>query len=130
MVWRLVCKNGAVRSENTSRTSIRHIGNQARLKDQLHQAVIEAKTNAIDLVRKFKSAVDIAIAEPLKAIEQHAQQHDLTQDQLKAALASFNPADPSLFGVVQAFTSAAQAEPTVERRYQVERVGTALLQAV
>lgn len=128
LVYRLVCNNGAVSSEFASRASIRHVGNPARLKDYVRQAIDDAKTGAHELIRKFKQAVEYSLSEPQKLIEAHAQSHNLTQAQLKAALDVFAMnGDNTLYGAANAFTEAAKREGTFERRYQIERVGTALL---
>jgi hypothetical protein len=131
LVYRLVCTNGAVSSEFASRSSIRHVGNPARLKDYIGQAIEDAKCGAHELIRKFKAAVDYAITEPDKLFEAHAQSNNLSQAQLKSALEAFaQNGDQTLYGAVNAFTEAAQRETSFERRYQLERVGTSLLARV
>lgn len=131
LVYRLVCSNGMVTSEFASRTAIRHIGNPGRLKDYVHQAIADARDGSQELIRRFRVSVSERLAEPEKLIETHAKAHDLTQEQLKAALESYAAVgDPTLFGAVNAFTEIAKREPSFERRYQVERAGTALLRRV
>jgi hypothetical protein len=128
LVHRLVCTNGLVSSEYASRASIRHVGNPARLKDYVRQAIGDARDGSADLIRRFKASVDHVISEPERLLERHGKEHDLTQAQLKAALEAFAASgDHTLFGAVNAITRIAQSEPTFERRYQVERAGAALL---
>ena len=47
LVFRLVCTNGLVRPEGGGRTSIRHVGNPARLKDSVARAIEDAKRTDI-----------------------------------------------------------------------------------
>ena len=128
LVYRLVCTNGLVSSDYASRAWIRHVGNPARIKDYVRQAVADAREGSRELIQRFKASVDHALADPEKLLERHGKEHDLTQGQLQAALAAFaQEGDRTLFGAVNAITAAARQEPTWERRYQVERVGAALL---
>lgn len=132
LVYRLVCANGLTRPERSSRISARHIGNPARIKDFIVAAVREAREGTQQLVETFKASVYRGIDEPLKLIEKTADDGKLTQEQFQRILSSFaaEGEDPSLFGVVNAFTHAAKAEDTVESRYQVERVGASLLRLI
>lgn len=131
LVFRLVCTNGLVRPEGGGRTSIRHVGNPARLKDSVARAIEDAKTGASTLIEEFKRSVDHVLGDPMALIESHAKQQDLTKEQLNAVLDAFvTEADETLFGAVNAFTHAAQREESFERRYQMERVGGALLARV
>lgn len=128
LVHRLVCTNGLVSSEYASRASIRHVGRPERLKDYVRHAISDARSGASDLVRRFRASVEHTLAEPERLIERHGRDHGLTQAQLRAALEDFAAGgDRTLFGAVNAFTHAAQREPSFERRFQMERVGTALL---
>lgn len=131
LVYRLICTNGMVRDENNGRSSIRHIGNSDRLKDQLRMLITDAKENAQHLTNQFKEAVNHKLLEPTKLIEQHAQSNDLSQAQLKAVLENFAYyGDNTLYGAINSFTEVAQKQDTVEGRYQFERVGTRLLDRV
>lgn len=128
LVHRLVCTNGLVSTDFASRASIRHVGNPSRLKDYVRQAISDAREGSAELLRQFKASVDHTLAEPERLIERHGREHDLTQAQLKAILEAFAAGgDQTLFGAVNAVTATAQREPTFERRYEVERVGAALL---
>lgn len=128
LVYRLVCSNGLVRAESQSRTTIRHVGDRARLKDALARAVENAKDNAIGLAEQFRRSVDARLAEPEALFKSLAQEGALTKEQLQAVLAAY-AMEPgrSVFGTVNALTRAAQAESVYEDRYQLERVGSLVL---
>jgi hypothetical protein len=129
LVFRLVCTNGAVRAEGGGRTSIRHVGNPARLKDHLRGSILEARYVARRMVDDFRRSAAVQLPDPVAVIERHARSHDLTQEQVLLTLAALRRrGDATLFGAVNAFTEAAQRESTMERRYQMERAGTALLE--
>lgn len=128
LVHRLVCSNGLVRAESQGRTTFRHIGQADRLKDGIAIAIRDARDNAQLLSRQFRDSVQHRLAEPEDLLRRQAKDGELTKDQLQAALAAFAiEPDSSLFGVANAITRAAQAEPTFEARYQMERQGAALL---
>lgn len=128
LVHRLVCRNGLVRAESQGRTTIRHVGQADRLKDYLATAIRDAKTNAQELAKQFRSSVAHGITDPEAALRSFARDSEMTKEQLQAALAAF-AVEPhnSAFGVVNAVTRAAQAEGSFEGRYQQERLGAALL---
>jgi len=126
---RLVCLNGMTSTESHGRTSLRHVGNAARLKDSVWRAVEDAKVGAVRMQEQFRKALDHAVADPIKAINDHGTSL-LTQDQLKAVLAAYTvEPDPTLFGVINAFTRGAQTMGDMETQYEVERVGARLLAA-
>lgn len=129
LVHRLVCTNGLVRAESNGKTTIRHFGKSDRLKDDIARAITDAKDNTRHLVRQFKDSINQRLTDPRQFLKDHAKDMTLTKEQLNAALDafSFDP-DDSLFGVVNAVTRAAQDEGTFEGRYQMERVGSQMLQ--
>lgn len=130
LAFRLICTNGMIAEERDSRTTFRHIGNASRVKDAIRNAVKDAQMGAVRLAAQFRKAVDHAIAEPLKFMEERAVANDLTTAQLQRLMASFETEpDASLFGIVNAFTDAAKGEPTFEQRFQLERIGSKLLAA-
>lgn len=108
---------------------MRHTGNPARFKDFISASVQAAKLDSAALVRAFRASVDHHLEDPIRLIERTATEGNLDQDQLKAILASFanDGSEATLFGVVNAVTNAAQQEPAVESRVQMERLGTNLL---
>lgn len=125
--YRLVCTNGMTSTENTGSTSLRHIGNAARLKDSVMRAIEDARSGAHLMQAAFKKALEHSVSDPIKAINDHGMDK-LTQDQLKAVLAAYTvEPDPTLFGVINAFTRGAQMMGDMETRYEVERVGARLL---
>jgi len=125
--YRLVCTNGMTRTEGAGSTSLRHIGNAARLKDSIARAVEDARGAAAQMQEAFKKALHHSVADPFKLINDHGMEH-LSQDALKQVLAAYTvEPDPNLFGVINAFTRAAQTADTVEARYEFERVGARLL---
>lgn len=129
LVYRLVCTNGLTSAERNSMMTARHVGNPARLRDFITNAVTDAKAGTQRLMERFKQTVHHRLDDPLKLIERTAGDGNLSQEQLQRVLSSFafEGDDATLYGVVNAFTHAAQAESTVEDRYQLERLGSSLL---
>ena len=125
--FRLICTNGMTSTQMDGATSIRHIGNAARMKDAVWRAVEDARVGASRMQDAFRKALEHAVMDPIKAINDHGSDK-LTQDQLKAVLAAYTvEPDPTLFGVINAFTRGAQMMGDMETRYEVERVGARLL---
>jgi hypothetical protein len=128
LVYRLACSNGLVRAEASGRTTIRHIGQTDRLKDAMAIAIRDAKENAYLLARQFRDTVSHRLADPPAALEAFAKEVELTREQLQAALDAYAAEpDPTVFGITNAITRAAQRETSFESRYQLERQGAVLL---
>jgi hypothetical protein len=129
IAYRLVCTNGLVSPFRTSRISARHVGNPNRLREFVRTAVSEAKSNIPQLLDAYKATVHHRIEEPVKLIERTANEGGLSQEQMRRILQSLTHEEDSdsLYGVINAFTRAAQGETTLEDRYQFERVGSSLL---
>lgn len=128
LVYRLACTNGLVRAESTGGTTIRHIGQTDRLKDAMAIAIKDAKESAHLLARQFKDAVSHRLSDPQGQLERFAKEADLTREQLQSVLDAYaTEPDPTVYGITNAVTRAAQRETSFELRYQLERQGAALL---
>jgi hypothetical protein len=131
LVYRLVCTNGLVRPEGQGKTSIRHVGNPARIKDTLRNAIEDARDGTQLLVKQFKASIDEEIDDFERLIKATGDRNQLAKYQIQNALdAWMEEKDATLYGVVNAFTRAAQREESFEDRYQLERVGGSLLRNV
>lgn len=129
LVYRLVCSNGLVRAESSGRTTLRHVGQVDRLKDYMARAIADARDNAHQLLGQFRDSVQHTLSDPEELLRGFARDSDLTREQLQAALAAYAlEPDRTLYGVVNSLTRAAQAQPTFEDRYQMERQAALLLQ--
>jgi len=128
LVFRLICTNGMVRQEPEVRCAFRHVGDPERLRDSLRMAIVAAREGAIALMAKFKESAGQRIEDPEEYFLRAGDRFALSERQRQAIESAFHEAgDASLFGAINAVTFAAQSEPSAEDRYQLERVGAALL---
>lgn len=130
LVFRLVCKNGAVRAERWGHTGFRHSGDPGRLKDAVFAAVAAAKLQSLVLAATLRKAALHKVMDPVALIEARAAIGGMSRDQVAQVLDAFKREPMStLFGVHSAFTRAAKGQATVEARFQVERLGAGILDA-
>lgn len=127
LLFRLVCSNGAVRRERTGQ-AYRHVGKPDRLREAVVAAIAEAREGAERLSKSFKDSADVELVTARPIIDGKTRTAGLTRGQAAAIEAEFNAAgDRTLFGLVNAFTRAAQREGSAEARFRMERAGTELL---
>jgi len=127
-IERLVCTNGMVQAEFAGQR-FAHIGNHNQLVDNVRHAIEEAKCNTEQLVKQLKESVNQYVANPIKALESISKDEGLTKVQLNNVLESFYASpDYNKFGIVNAITHAAQSEEKFDDRYELERLGSKILE--
>lgn len=129
-VFRLKCKNGLIgRGDGGGVRRFRHTGDADRTRDMVKAAVEETYLESQKILTQFKASITKAIEDPYTYLERIAKDktNDMTQDQFKAAMDAYllEP-DPTLFGVTNALTRAAQNFQG-EGKYDLERLGTKVL---
>lgn len=125
LVYRLVCGNGLislVRGKSLLRRRHVHISSP-RFRAELDEALSQAMAAADGLFARLQLAAGTAVPDPELAIDRLAKFWKLgeaTAEVAKAALmAETSPVQHSAFGLVNAFTEAAQRLPD-EKRYDLE----------
>ncbi|MBM3268719.1 MAG: DUF932 domain-containing protein [Candidatus Sericytochromatia bacterium] len=128
LVFRLVCSNGLVRSEPELHTAFRHVGRPERLEDALRKAILTARSGAEGLLTRFQVATVQPIGNPEDFAASLAERHGLAEPRRDAIAARLRESgDLTVYGAVNAITAVARDEASAEARYQLERVGAALL---
>ena len=130
-VWRLKCKNGAIGGEGAGIRRFRHMGDGDSMRDKVRAAIEETQLQGERIIAQFKAAVNKAIEDPFTYLEQVAKDknNQMTQEEFKAALDAFMlEPDPTLYGVANAITRAAQ-KYAGDERWEMEKLGVKVLTA-
>jgi hypothetical protein len=132
LVWRLVCKNGLIRLvKGKSIFNRRHIGlSVPELTTALPQAVRRALQEGETVTERFRRATTIHLADPGGVIATLASDWTLSQslqEKITTALLKENGQQETLYGLVNAVTSVAQALAPDER-YALEIMAGTLLE--
>jgi hypothetical protein len=130
-VWRLVCLNGLRVPENIGQISLRHIGEPARLKAGLRDAIPTALTHASGLMNHWKKAISNEVTRVNELLESLRQLTLGERGHLEVALKKEHgsaelPARTSLYNFVNAVTGAAH-EAIPARRLELESLAGRLL---
>jgi hypothetical protein len=133
MVYRLVCSNGMValvKGRSLLRQRHIHVAPprfRAALEEALSQALSATETMLLQLQSAAKQAVpDASVA--IERLSRHWHLSETTQEVAKAALLTESlPVQESAYGLVNAFTAAAQTLPD-EKRYDLEMLAGTLAQ--
>lgn len=131
MLWRLVCSNGLRIPESMGAASFRHVGDPARLRDGLGEALPTVMLHANGTMNRWRDAVGVFVTDVAEEVERlidltHGER-GLVRDAITAEVrASALPERTDLYSFINGVTSAAQqAEP--ERRLELEAVAGRLL---
>lgn len=130
LLWRLVCLNGLRTPSGMGDFSLRHVGEPARLRDAVAEAIPTAVAHARGLVDDWRRSV-AAEVENLPALIEGLR--DLTEPERKAVRLELGAREPkqlpertSLFSLVNAVTAAAHgSEPA--RRLEIESIAGGIL---
>jgi hypothetical protein len=124
VVIRLVCQNGLL---STSKKSRSHVGDPKRLEEHVKYMIEEAVLDSDALLIKYRQSLAVAIDDPTAALKQLVQTEGLSQTEFSQLLQVYLAApEPSLFGLVNALTQAAQEYPA-DRRWELEKIAGRLL---
>jgi hypothetical protein len=128
MVFRLVCSNGLIRGESRGSERIRWPRDPERFEEAMRAAINACRRDGRALVEGLARAGSEPVDDPAELIRSQARSGHLVGRQRDNVLGAF-ALEPGgdLYAVVNAFTRAAQQEPTVHGRHQLERVGGILL---
>ena len=133
VVYRLICANGAIAGGVGGDGSwyIRHAGKQERVVEALNEAVRGTLPAARALAEKFSKAVHEVVDRPVERMKALALEETFTEAQLTAAvgemLAEARGREVTRFDFVNGVTGAARQQENAESRYDLERLGAALL---
>lgn len=128
---RLRCTNGLRSSEFRGGFVLRHIGDAARLRARVNDAITETlreiDTDMDRLIQRFKAAVDAVVPDMETFLSSLVSGAMMTKAQFRDALNAWAvEPDGNLFGAVNAITRAAQGYDP-ETRYDLEGVASAVL---
>jgi hypothetical protein len=133
VVWRLVCTNGLRSPHREGQLSFRHVGDVARLRAGITEAIPTALAHARGVLTQWKRAVDFMIDDVAAEIEALRDLNLTEKKEVEAAIlveahAPALPAKADLYTFVNAITAAAK-RCAPERRLEVESVAGQLLAA-
>jgi len=126
-LWRLKCLNGAIGMGDGEFYRFRHTGDSEKMSQSVAAAIQSTMLEAEKITAQFKAAVDKAIEQPFEFMEKVAKGEGMSQETFKACLDAYllEP-DPSLFGVSQSFSRAAQSFKG-EDSYELQKLSTKVL---
>ena len=127
LVYRLVCRNGLILRDGNFR-DFWHTGHAERVERFLGERVASLRTGSLRMARRLAASVHDRVLYPEALIQQRGENGNLSPRQVYAVLDSYRAApDPTVYGVVNAFTHAAQSESTPDGRLRVEGQGALLV---
>ena len=130
LVWRLVCSNGLMRKvDGKSLMRQRHIHvAEARFESMLADAISQATAVAAAFIEQMALSIKMPVPDPDAAVDYLGKLWGLpkqTVEYVKFGLHGEREAE-SLYGLVNAFTSAAQKLP-IENRVELESLASVLI---
>ena len=131
VIWRLVCSNGMRRAERGSGFSFRHVGDRARLRDAVVEAIPSALVRARGVMDQWRRSVDFMVEDVAAQID---ALRELTTPEKKSVETALRletghpelPAHVPLYDLVNALTSSAKEAPPA-RRLDIEALAGDLL---
>jgi hypothetical protein len=132
MVWRLVCTNGLRSPHRRGQLSFRHVGDTARLRAGIAEAIPSALAHARGLMTQWQKAVTFMVEDVARQIEQmreltHLERKGFEEELKKEAQTSALPEHIPLYNMVNALTSTAKSAVPA-RRLELEAFAGDVLQ--
>ena len=128
-VHRLKCTNGLVGYEGGGIRRFRHMGDGEKLRQQIKEAIQETSIESQKMIAQFRASMDRVINEPYNYLERIVKDKNngMTVEQFKAAMDAYllEP-DPTLYGITNAITRAAQGYEG-DTRYEMQQLGAKVL---
>jgi uncharacterized protein DUF932 len=131
LLWRLVCSNGLRVAERQGGFSFRHVGDSARLREGIREAIPTCLTHANGTMDRWRRAVDVMVERAAELVDGMRELTTPERARIGTELgretgSSELPERIDLYSVVNAFTRAARdAEPA--RRLELESLAGQLL---
>ena len=124
VIWRLVCSNGMRRAERGSGFSFRHVGDRARLRDAVVEAIPSALVRARGVMDQWRRSVNFMVEDVAAQIEAMRELTTLEKKNVETALRAETghpelPAHTPLYDLVNALTASAK-ETSPARRLDIE----------
>lgn len=128
-LFRLVCKNGLIVGEKQIAFRRTHLASPDSLMFFLTEALPRIRQTLPQLGRSFRLAAAIVLDYPTEELEKIADRCNLSQQQRKLVAEQYEQeSDPTLFGLINAFTGAANQDGIgFESRRALQRAGGAVL---
>lgn len=131
-MFRLTFTNGMVVTESKWSFRQTHLSCIEQLDTTFEIALPQVIQKLPQLGSRFQSAMDIIVDNPVEEIEQIANRNGLTVKQIRLVTDHFNRTpDPTIFGVINAFTGSANLEGVDwESRRVLQRTGGVVLAGI
>ena len=128
-MFRLVCSNGMVIAERAWGFRRTHLSQREHLDILFQESLPQIVENLPMIARKFQGAIRISVENPAEMFDRIFRKFNLTQWQQKLVTETYGrTADSTLFGIINAFTGAANQEGLPwETRRVLQRAGGNLL---
>ena len=128
-VFRQPCTNDLIVAQNRSLRQAHIHFTAQELNHRMAGAIGEGFRVASSVLDKFLATQKERVEDPPEAIRELAEQRNLTQKFTHEVMSSYaSEPEPNRFGVINAFTAAAQTLPPLER-IEMERLAGTLLEA-
>ena len=131
-MFRLVCSNGMVIAERAWGFRRTHLSQREHLDILFQESLPQIVENLPRIARKFQGAIRITVENPAEMFDRIFRKFNLTQWQQKLVTETYGrTADSTLFGIINAFTGAANQEglPWESRRVLQRAGGNLLIEA-
>jgi len=131
-MFRLVCTNGMVVAEKTWCFRQTHLSCIEQLDTTFEVALPQIIQKLPQIGSRFQEAIEVVVENPFEEIERIANRNSLSAKQQKLVTEHFNRTpDPTMFGIMNAFTGAANQEGIDwESRRVLQRTGGSILAGI
>jgi hypothetical protein len=129
-VFRLVCTNGLVAKQaEYGFFKQRHAHfDPAVVNERLKKSIVHGVEMGQDILTKFESARKVRIENPYEMITEYGKRKALSEKMIRTVRANFDvEAESSLFGVVNSFTRTARDIKNLERRLDLEKYASKIM---
>lgn len=129
-IFRLVCTNGLV--EKKAEYGVfkqRHINfDPHTVNARIEQSIVQGVETGGNILDKFRRCRDVKIENPYETITHYGQRKALSDKIIKTLRENYEKEpEKSLYGVVNAFTRTAQTFNNIEKRIELEKYATQII---
>jgi len=118
---------GAQKAEKVTGWRFIHTGDKGRLENFVRDAIEDSKTQYEGLLARYNAGLQKQV-DGIATIEEFGKKQDLNQAQLRSVLEAYaQDYNPTVTGVANAFTRAAQHQEDSEDRFHMQAVGSEVL---
>lgn len=129
-IYRLICENGLVAKQaeyGFYRQRHMHI-DPSVVNENLRKSIVHGIDMGKEIMQKFELARQVKIENPYELITDYGKKKALSDKMLREVRSNYDiEADKSLFGVVNAFTRTARDIKSLEKRIELEKYASSIM---